>query len=374
MNFSPGTRIGPYEVLSAIGAGGMGEVYQARDTKLHRTVALKILPPPFANDPDRLARFKREAQVLASLNHPNIAAIHGLEDSGQTHALVMELVPGRTLSELIASPMSVADALPIARQMASALEAAHEQGVVHRDLKPANVKITDDGVVKVLDFGLAKALAVPEGPVGDLATVTSPAMTEMGMILGTASYMAPEQAKGKPVDRRADLWALGVVLFEMLSGKALYRGETVTETIAHVITQPPDWNLLPTSTPAQVRRLLRRLLEKDPHNRLQSAGDVRLEIDEMISGGSDSVGAPAQPGPAALAPPAWRRVLPWALSAGLLVALIGAVWPRATPSNQTIRLEMRVGSGETLRVDPDTFRSILGDHLVCRLPAVRQQL
>src|SRR5688572_27520957 len=242
------TRIGPYEMISAVGAGGMGEVYQARDTKLNRTVALKILPAAFATDPDRLARFRREAQVLASLNHPNIAAIYGLEDSGATHALVMEFVPGRTLSEIITGPMPPAEALPIARQIASALEAAHEQGIVHRDLKPANVKITDDGTVKVLDFGLAKALA-PAGSSGaaDLAnspTLTSPAMTELGMILGTAGYMAPEQAKGKPVDRRADIWALGVVLFEMLSGKALYRGETVTETIAHVITQPPDWTQL----------------------------------------------------------------------------------------------------------------------------------
>jgi serine/threonine-protein kinase len=259
MSLSPGTRLGPYEVVGTLGAGGMGEVYQARDTRLNRNVALKILPAAFASDPDRLARFKREAQVLAALNHPNIAAIYGFEDQTNTQApldpargamsdgrmaLVMELVPGQTLAELITVAMQVVDALPIARQIAAALEAAHEQGIVHRDLKPANIKITDDGTVKVLDFGLAKAVSGDGARTGgssaspaDLPTITSPAMTELGMILGTAGYMAPEQARGKPVDRRADLWAMGVILFEMLAGKALYRGETVTDTIAHVITQ-----------------------------------------------------------------------------------------------------------------------------------------
>jgi eukaryotic-like serine/threonine-protein kinase len=342
MSLAAGTRLGPYEIVEPIGAGGMGEVYQARDTKLNRTVALKILPAGFASDPDRLARFKREAQVLASLNHPNIAIIHGFEDSGDTHALVMELVPGRTLADLIArghsgaervsSRLSINDALPIARQIASALEAAHEQGVIHRDLKPANIKVTDDGTVKVLDFGLAKALAPPgaSGTAGGAVdqTSTSPALTEMGVILGTAGYMSPEQAKGKPVDRRADIWAFGVVLFELLAGRLLYAGETVNETIANVITQPPDWNALPAATPAPVRRLLRRCLEKDPRSRYQSAGDVRVEIDEILSGAS-----PSDSGPIVAAIPttpasAGRRLLPWAIAIVLLAALAYTQWPR----------------------------------------------
>jgi serine/threonine-protein kinase len=356
MSLAAGTRLGAYEIVSLIGAGGMGEVYQARDIKLNRIVALKILPPSFASDPDRLARFKREAQVLASLNHPNIAIIHGFEDSGDTHALVMELVPGRTVAEMIsgARGLQLSDALPVARQIASALEAAHEQGVVHRDLKPSNVKVTDDGIVKVLDFGLAKALA-PQGASAtsgamNSPTITSPAMTELGMILGTAGYMAPEQAKGKPVDRRADIWALGVVLFEMLAGRSLFRGETVTETIAHVITQPPEWTALPESTPPSVRRLLRRCLEKDPKSRYQSAGDVRVEIDEILAGtsGGDSSGIVAAP-PGAPAP-FWRRSLPWAIAASLLVALVYTQWPRRAAPERQMRFETRLGD-EDLFID-----------------------
>ena len=370
MSLSSGTRIGPYEVVGTLGAGGMGEVYQARDTKLNRSVALKILPPAFASDPDRLARFKREAQVLAALNHPNIAAIYGFEDQTNTHALVMELVPGQTLTAHITSPMPVADVLPIARQIAAALEAAHEQGIVHRDLKPANIKITDDGTVKVLDFGLAKAMSVegartsdPASSPAEMPTLTSPAMTELGMILGTAGYMAPEQARGKPVDRRADLWAMGVILFEMLAGKALYRGETVTDTIAHVITQPPDWTLLPASTPAGVRRLLRRCLEKDPRNRLQSAGDARIEIDELIAGGgmgSDSgsaVGATQYPdgrarGQFRRSSPALRW-LPWGIAAALLATLVYTLWPKPVVLQPLVKLDVKVASGDELIVDRD---------------------
>jgi hypothetical protein len=360
-----GRSIGPYQILAELGRGGMGEVYQARDTKLNRTVALKVLPSSFANDPDRLAKFKREAQILASLNHPNIAIIHGFEDSDDTHALVMELVPGRTLAKLIngarglqtsgASPgskdpgLQLNDALPIARQIASALEAAHEQGVIHRDLKPANVKVTDEGIVKVLDFGLAKALA-PQGASApgatDIPTITSPALTEVGVILGTAGYMSPEQAKVKPVDRRADIWALGVVLFEMLAGKPLYRGETVTETIAQVITQPPDWNALPETTPASVRKLLRRCLEKDPRNRYQSAGDVRIELEEILSGASSGdAGALVAAVPAAPSP-AWRRLLPWAIAVALLAALVYTQWPRPAAPERQMRFEMRLGDEE----------------------------
>ena len=373
MSLSSGTRIGPYEVVGTLGAGGMGEVYQARDTRLNRSVALKILPAAFASDPDRLARFKREAQVLAALNHQNIASIYGFEDQTNTHALVMELVPGRTLAELITSPMPVPDALPIARQVAAALEAAHEQNIVHRDLKPANIKITDDGTVKVLDFGLAKAMSGdgarsgdPSASPAELPTITSPAMTELGTILGTAGYMAPEQARGKPVDRRADLWAMGVILFEMLAGKALYRGETVTDTIAHVITQPPDWSLLPASTPAGVRRLLRRCLEKDPRNRLQSAGDARIEIDELIaatgpnaaSGAELLPGLTDQPGSHFPRRTSALRWLPWGIAAVLFAALVYALWPKPVALHPIVTLDVKVASTDELTVDPDNDGAI----------------
>jgi serine/threonine protein kinase len=232
MSLGPGTRLGPYEILSALGAGGMGEVYRARDTKLNREVALKVLPSGVALDPDRLARFKREAQMLASLNHPNIAAIHGFEDSGETHALVLELVEGETLADRIArGAVPLEDALPIARQICDALEAAHEHGIIHRDLKPANIKVRPDGSVKVLDFGLARAVeASPASGTSLSATITSPAMmTGIGMLLGTAAYMAPEQARGKTVDNRADIWAFGCVLFEMLTGTRAFEGDEITD-------------------------------------------------------------------------------------------------------------------------------------------------
>jgi len=224
MPISAGTRLGPYEILGPLGVGGMGEVYRGRDAKLNRDVALKVLPESVAGDPDRLARFRREAQVLAALNHPNIAHIHGFEDSGTTHALVMELVEGPTLAERIAQgPIPLAEALPLARQIADALESAHEQGIIHRDLKPANIKVRPDGTVKVLDFGLAKAMEPAAGSSPSISmspTLTTPAMTQAGMIVGTAAYMSPEQASGRAVDKRTDLWALGVVLLEMLTGQA----------------------------------------------------------------------------------------------------------------------------------------------------------
>jgi serine/threonine-protein kinase len=362
MSLPAGTRFGPYEVLGAIGAGGMGEVYQARDTKLQRVVALKTLPPALAADPDRVARFRREALVLASLNHPNIAAIYGFEDSGGSSALVMEFVPGKTLDEVIGhagasgerghsatearrSGLGIREALEIARQVAVALEAAYEQSVVHRDLKPANVKITDDGRVKVLDFGLAKAITADGALTTPDSTVTG---TEIGLVLGTPAYMSPEQAKGRPVDRRTDIWSLGVILFEMLAGRALYRGETVTETIAHVITQPPDWSALPPATPPALRRLLRRCLEKDPKNRLQSAGDLRLEIEEMLAERADD-SSPATANAAPAPTPAWRRFLPWSLAAILLAALIVVLWPKATPPTHVARLDLQLA--EALTVD-----------------------
>jgi serine/threonine-protein kinase len=263
----------------------MGEVFRARDTRLHRDVAIKVLPPLFADDPDRLARFTREAQTLAALNHPNIAHIHGLEETGGLRALVMELVEGDDLSDVIArGAIPLAEALPIARQIADALEAAHEQGIVHRDLKPANVKLRSDGTIKVLDFGLAKALA-PEGASGPGDAMRSPTLTaratQMGMIVGTAAYMAPEQAKGRPVDKRADIWAFGVVLYEMLTGGRAFDGDDTSEVLATVLKSEPDWHALPPDTPASIRRLLRRCLEKDPRKRLSAIGDARLELEEI---------------------------------------------------------------------------------------------
>ena len=261
MALQPGTRLGPYEIVSALGAGGMGEVYEARDTKLKRQVAIKVLPESVAADAERLARFQREAEVLASLNHPNIAAIHGLEESGGTTALVMELVEGDDLSQRIArGAIPVNEALPIAKQIAEALEAAHEQGIIHRDLKPANVKVRPDGTVKVLDFGLAKAMepasahgASAEQALSQAPTITTPAMTQAGMILGSAAYMSPEQAKGRTVDKRSDVWAFGAVLYEMLTGKRVFGGDDISDTLANVLKVEPDWNRLPGAVSARVR-------------------------------------------------------------------------------------------------------------------------
>jgi serine/threonine protein kinase/Tol biopolymer transport system component len=278
-----GQRIGPYQVAWRIGAGGMGEVYQARDTTLNRQVAIKVLLPDIANDPGRLARFRREAQVLASLNHPYIAQIHGFEDAGAVHALVMELVEGPTLADRIArGAIPIDEALAVASQIADALEAAHEQGIIHRDLKPANIKVREDGTVKVLDFGLAKGLDRPSS--AEMPVMDSPALsahaTETGLILGTAAYMSPEQARGRVVDRRADLWAFGCVLYEMLTRQRAFGGDNSTDVLAAVVANEPDWTRLPAQTPAAIRTLLRRCLEKNPARRLDSAVAARLEIDD----------------------------------------------------------------------------------------------
>jgi len=295
MALEAGTKLGSYEILSPLGAGGMGEVYRAHDTKLGRQVALKILPNAFAQDADRLARFRQEAQVLASLNHPNIAQIHGLEDSGGTHALVMELVEGPTLADWLAKgPIPVDEALPIARQIGEALEAAHEQGIIHRDLKPANIKVRDDGTVKVLDFGLAKAMgpAAASGDPADSPTLTSPAMTQMGMVLGTAAYMSPEQARGRPVDKRSDIFSFGCVLYEMLTGAKPFAGETVSELIGAVLHQTVDFGRLPPGVPTGVRRALVRCLERDRAARYRDIGDAVLDLRSFPADG-DTVGAPA---------------------------------------------------------------------------------
>ncbi len=327
-----GARLGAYEIRSVLGAGGMGEVYRARDTKLNRDVALKVLPDAFASDADRLARFTREAQTLASLNHPNIAHIHGLEESGGVRALVMELVEGDDLSQRIArGAIPVDEALPIAKQIAEAVEAAHELGIIHRDLKPANIKLRPDGTVKVLDFGLAKALeSVPNA--GDFTaspTITSPAMTRAGVILGTAAYMAPEQARGKTVDKRADIWAFGCVLFEMLAGVRAFSGDDVTDTIVAVVGKEPDWQALPAAA-SRVRPLLGRCLKKDPKQRLQAIGDARIQIEELMSGTSDDA--------ASHDPARSRRVAPVAIAGLACGALIAAAvtWALIRPAPQPL--------------------------------------
>ena len=312
MAIQSGTHLGPYEIVSAIGAGGMGEVYRARDPKLGRDVAIKVLPQAFAGDAARMARFQREAKVLASLDHPNIASIYGLEESGGTRALVMQLVEGPTLADRIkAGPIPVDESVRIARQIADALEYAHEHGIIHRDLKPANVKVTADDAVKVLDFSLAKAL---EGDPSPIDISTSPTISRMatqaGVLLGTAAYMAPEQAKAKPVDRRADIWAFGCVLYEMLTGKVAFPGDSVTDTLAGVIRAEPDWSQFPSATPMRVRVLLQRCLQKDPKERLQAIGDARIALNEVLSGAPDLAPVGSLEAPAV---PRWRSTLPWAL-------------------------------------------------------------
>jgi serine/threonine protein kinase len=326
MPITCGTRIGPYEVASLLGVGGMGEVYRSRDSKLGREVALKVLPATVAADPDRLARFGREAKLLASLNHPNIAAIYGLEDSGSAYALVMELVEGPTLADRITSgPMPSDEVLPIAKQICEALEYAHERGIVHRDLKPANIKVTPEGTVKVLDFGLAKALENEDTP-ADIAS--SPTMsrlaTQAGMILGTAAYMSPEQARGKSADRRSDIWAFGCVLYEMLTGKMAFRGETVSDTLAAILKDHPDWDQLPSTISARVRVLVERCLQKDPRQRLQAIGDARIAMDEVLAGAPEP-GPVVQPVANVPKTPAWRRYLPWGVAAALALALLIAL-------------------------------------------------
>ena len=373
MPLKVGTTLGPYEVLSAIGAGGMGEVYKARDTKLDRDVALKILPDAFVDDPERLARFQREAKVLASLNHPNIAAIYGLEESGDSPALVLEYVPGPTLQDRIAKgPIPLDEALPIARQIAEALEAAHEQGVIHRDLKPANVKVKDDGTVKVLDFGLAKALQ-PE--LSDLDAANSPTMTmtaaatKMGVIMGTAAYMSPEQARGKQVDKRADIWAFGVVLFEMLAGTAPFSGDDVTQTLARVVEREPDWNALPATVPPSLDTYLRRCLQKDLRQRVQAIGDVRLAME----GAFEATGGERQdPSETLVAAPAlWQRPV-FAAAALVLTAVVAglAVWtltrPAPTPPAPITRMSIVLPQTQQLtnRIQRSVAISPTGTHVV----------
>ena len=324
MPLQPGTTLGPYAVTAQIGAGGMGEVWRARDTKLDREVALKVLPEAFTSDPNRLARFEREAKVLASLNYPNIGHIYGFEEDEAegTRALVLELVEGPTLADRIKEgPIPIDEALPIAKQIAEALEAAHEQGIIHRDLKPANVKVKADGTVKVLDFGLAKAFqpeasgaSASESPTISLTA----AATQMGMVIGTAAYMSPEQAKGLAIDKRADVWAFGVVLYEMLTGEKPFAGDSVTETLAQVIDREPDWRAVPAGVPPVLETFLRGCLQKNAKQRVHDIADVRLAMEGAFETTAGS--APERVSVSQLQ--VWQRSLV-AIGAGLVLVVVG---------------------------------------------------
>ncbi len=350
VSLEAGLTLAHYRITAAIGAGGMGEVYRATDTKLGREVAIKVLPEAFASDPDRLARFEREARLLASLNHPSIAHLYGFEsmtrEDGRTvHFLAMELAEGEDLAErLKRGPILLEEAIALAKQIAKAFEEAHDKGIVHRDLKPANVKLTPEGSVKVLDFGLAKAWAGDgEGNRSSPDLSRSPTMTrqgtEAGMILGTAAYMSPEQARGKTVDKKADIWAFGVVLWEMLTGKQLFVGETVSDVLAAVLTREVDWAVLPPRAPRPIRETLRRCLERNPKNRLHDIADARIALDEALRGDAE----PGAPVPAAGRLPRWRVALPWGFAALAMAGAIGfgasrrGQRPGAPPSPHCIR-------------------------------------
>ena len=356
MSLTPGTRIGPYEILQLTGAGGMGEVYRGRDTRLNRDVAVKILPAGPRQDADPLARFRREAQVLASLNHPNIATVHDFEEADGVRAIVMEFVEGRSLAEILADPRSasaspaltLAEALDIARQIGDALEAAHEHGVIHRDLKPANVVVREDGTVKVLDFGLAKTLEAPPADsaaaaLADLPTLTSPAVTHQGVILGTAAYMSPEQARGKPADKRSDIWAFGVVLYEMVTGRRLFHGDSVTDVLAAVVKDTPDLG----AAPPPVRRLLEKCLEKDPRKRLRDISAAALLIEDAQAASS----AGREPTPA-LFTTRWRNTVIVGAAAAA-IAIVGAIMASTllrpeTPHSRAVEFMLDAPPGTAL--------------------------
>jgi Tol biopolymer transport system component len=371
---TPATRLGVYEITAQIGVGGMGEVYRATDTNLKRSVAIKVLPASVAGDADRLARFQREAEVLAALNHPNIGAIYGLEKTPDFTALVMELVEGDDLSERIArGAIPLDEALPIAQQIAEALEAAHEQGIIHRDLKPANIKLRSDGTVKVLDFGLAKAMDVGSSGPGGLSV--SPTLsihaTQAGIILGTAAYMSPEQARGKTVDKRTDIWAFGAVLYEMLVGARPFDGEDATEVIAAVVKTPPNWSALPADVPRPIVTLIQRCLEKDRKTRVGDIAAARFLLADYSTLGI-STSAPAQAGPAPRS--AAARALPWAMTgtavaAGLLVLALWAPWRAEKPADRPlVRLDVDLGTdvslpapgsgGSSVVISPDGARLV----------------
>ena len=329
-----GKKLSHYKVLEKIGQGGMGEVYRAEDTNLSREVAIKVLPEQFTKDPQRLARFEREAKLLASLNHPNIASIYGFEEADDVRFLAMELVPGETLAERVTKgPVPVEETLEICRQIAEGVEAAHEKGVIHRDLKPANVKVTPEGKVKILDFGLAKAFEdeIPAADISQSPTLTEE-MTRAGVILGTAAYMSPEQARGNPVDKRADIFAFGSVLFEMLTGNRAFEGETVTDTIASVLKSEPEWDLLPPSIPSTIRFLMSRCLQKEAAKRLQHIDGARILIEEALSGATA-----VSPTGATIKTPFWKRAIPWSMAGVMAVIAISlAFWSSPQPVPQLL--------------------------------------
>ncbi len=353
MAIGAGSRIGPYEVTALIGEGGMGKVWRAHHTALKRDDALKVLPEAFASDSDRLARFRREAQVLASLNHSNIAHVYGLEHANGVQALVMELVEGPTLADRIAQgPIPLDEALPIARQIAEALEAAHEQGIIHRDLKPANIKVTPDGLVKVLDFGLAKLAGPAEAghyvrlDATASPTITSPVMmTGVGVILGTAAYMSPEQAKGREADKRSDLWAFGCVLYEMLTGTRPFDGEDVTDVTVAVLSKEPDWTALPARVPGSIRALIRRCLEKDRRKRVGDIAAALFALDEPASLGGSATVPPRRP--------LWRRVVTLVAAALVASAVVGtAVWLGTRPiPPRMARFPLTTASADALSIN-----------------------
>jgi serine/threonine-protein kinase len=388
-----GNELGPYRVLKKLGAGGMGEVYRATDTNLGRDVAIKVLPEAFAQDPERIARFEREAKTLASLSHPNIAIIHGLEKSHGTYALVMELVEGEDLSERIArGPIPIDEALPIAEQIAEALEAAHEQGIIHRDLKPANVKVRPDGTVKVLDFGLAKltetaasGTGAPGGPavLSMSPTITSPAlMTGVGVLLGTAAYMSPEQAKGRAADKRSDIWAFGCVLYEMLTGKRAFAGDDVSETLASVLAREPDWTALPTAIAPAIRTLLRRCLDKDRRKRIGDIAAARFTIEEVGGLGSTAFVSDAEVQPridaaVEIARAQLRRVMRLRVAATGVTAVLGTgaivgvgVWfVMRTPVPNIVRTEIATAGVTSLNIQggvPDIAITPDGSRIIYR--------
>ena len=353
MPLAPGARLGPYEIVAPLGAGGMGEVYRAHDARLGRDVAIKVLPDDLALDADRLARFEREARLLAALSHAGIASIFGVEEADGSRALVMELVEGPTLAERIEQgPLATAEVLPIARQLAEALEYAHERGIVHRDLKPANVKLRPDGTVKVLDFGLARALA-SETTASTSGLSQSPTltqrMTQAGVIMGTAAYMSPEQARGRAADRRADVWAFGAVLYEMLTGRRAFGGETISEMLAAVMRDEPDWSVLPSGLSPRWRRLLERCLVKDSRRRLQAIGEARILLEDLAAAPADSArGADPATGPASA-----RRaaIIPWLLAAAALVGLGVTLWGKPPPAPSATELSIVPAGGQRVAED-----------------------
>ena len=374
MSLSPGTRLGAYEIIGSLGVGGMGEVYRARDPRLHRDVAIKVLPDAVAQDAGRRARFEREARTLGALNHPHIATVHGFEETDGTYSLVMELVDGPTLAEIIAAGrLPVAEARAIASQIADALETAHEQGIIHRDLKPANIKVRPDGTVKVLDFGLAKALDADGGETIGLAnspTVMTSGRTEAGIILGTAAYMSPEQARGRAVDKRADIWAFGCVLYEMLTGLQAFAGESTTDVLAAIVQREPDWSRLPKDLPAPIGALLRRALQKNARERLRDIGDARLELSSPAHELRDGIAAPPVAQPATRVAPTrgqtWVALL-GAFAAGTLIAA-AALWswpvrpatvdaPSAIPVRSVVTMpadtSIALSRGSSVALSPD---------------------